>query len=763
MSAVFLRLCWAVVLGVALLCLASPSQAQTLQAPVGGAAIPVGPGLVACAAAGGWVLEAGGTQLRPPSAEAAAGSSVVVRAATSFSACASSKQPLTLVATGRFPVLEPASVTLYVDEARVEAHGRNLKGAQLRWLGPGHAGTDACPEPKTDAAGQSCAWVVGRDLSADPAADVLRVLPAFARIGEGQRLFDAQGQAVPLDGVPLSAARVVIGRLLTSDSAVDLSMGRGELPLVHPEAVAGVDCGVLDCAFVAKRLSITSTTPATTAEVRFRLLPRVLFQRKGGTEATPSFKLPVLHCAMTLVSGEPVRKNEAAKIVVRLDPHCLASRDLYRFSVGGAALRVLGDADTEAGLYVMLELGAYAQDELELTARRSDTDAVVAALTTPTRALGAVRASLGLPDAPRIDFVPTNRPAFVNVSSLASGERWELVTLANVYTAGHDAQRATIVGDPDAEGFAQLQFALRSTALPAALGEVDLAVAVDPLQRKIREANVPVPLGPSMAGGRPLVEFKCGPSGKTLALHPGDPINVPFAWRDSCRVTVHRERLRRENGRQRISLSVDVYSADGVARSEGHVKDTLEIGPGAEPRQIWIQGVTTAFDRVVVRVAHANDDNHYVAGSELYASGPAVQWSVVLGTGHARIYATSAIPAGLYRFGDKDHSGLLSLNFGLISRLTWLTNDGKEGLLGLEGGVMVIGLASSTSTTGRSLTEVGVPVGLGLSIPIANRLSLAEASINLHGWVEFPISRQDHTPAFIFGPSISIGNIGANL
>jgi hypothetical protein len=74
-----------------------------------------------------------------------------------------------------------------------------------------------------------------------------------------------------------------------------------------------------------------------------------------------------------------------------------------------------------------------------------------------------------------------------------------------------------------------------------------------------------------------------------------------------------------------------------------------------------------------------------------------------------------------------------------------------------------VGLASSTSTTGRSLTEVGVPVGLGLSIPIANRLSLTEASINLHGWVEFPISRQDHTPAFIFGPSISIGNIGANL
>jgi hypothetical protein len=315
-----------------------------------------------------------------------------------------------------------------------------------------------------------------------------------------------------------------------------------------------------------------------------------------------------------------------------------------------------------------------------------------------------------------------------------------------------------VTGDPDAAGFTQLELALRSDAVPAALGEVDLAVVQDPLQRKIQEANVPVALG---AGA--LVEFKCGPSGRSVALHPGDPVNLPFEWRDSCRITVHRERLRKESGRQRIALSVDVYSADGASRSEGHIKDTLEVGPGPDPRQIWIGGVTTPFDRIVVRVAHDAGESHYVGGSELYASGPAVQWSVVLGTGHARVYATSAIPAGLYRFGDKDHSGLLSLNFGLISRLTWLNKDGKEGLLGLEGGVMVIGLASSTSTTGHSLTEVGVPIGLGLSIPIANRLSATEASINLHGWLEIPISRDDHTPAFIFGPSISIGNIGANL
>lgn len=741
----------------------APSRAQTLEAPVGGSSIPVGPGLVACAATGGWVLEAGGTQIRPPSAESAAGTSVVVRVAPSFTQCLQSKQQLRLIATGRYPVLDPGSVTLYVDEARVEANGRSLKGAQVRWLGAGRSGTDACPEPKTDNGVQSCAWVVGRDLSADPGADTLRILPPFAQVGEGQRLFDAQGQAVPSDGLPLSPARIVIGRLLAGESTIDLSMGRTELNFAHPEAVSGAECGVLDCSVQNKKLLVTSTAPVSTADLRLRLAPRVFLQRKGGLDATPSLKLPVLHCAMTLVSGEPIKKNDAAKVVVRLDKRCLASRDLYRFTVGDAPLRVVADADTDEGLFVALELGSYGQDELEITARRRDTDAVVAVLSTPTRSLGPLRASLGLADSPRIDFIPTNRPAFVNVSRFGKDEHWQLVTLPNVYTAGQEGQRMTIVGDPDAAGYAQLQFALRSKEVPSVLGDVDLAIATDPIQRKIHEANVPVPLGPSMTGGAPLVEFKCGPSGKSVTLRPGDPINLPFSYRDSCRVTVHRQRLRKENGRQRITLSIDVYSADGASRSEGRLKDTLEIGPGREPRQIWVQGVTTPFDRVVVRVSHDSGDEHYVAGSELSAGGPAVQWSVILGNGNIRLYATSAIPAGLYRFGDKDHSGLLSLNFAVISRLTWLTSEGKEGLIGLEGGVMVIGLANSVSTTGKSLTEVGVPIGLGLSIPIANRLQAAEASINLHGWLEFPISRDDHSPAFIFGPSISIGNVGANL
>ena len=74
----------AFLVGAATCGLSGATGAQTLEAPVGGAAIPVGSGLVACSVAGGWLPEAGGSHVRPPSAEAAAGTSVMIRVAPSF-------------------------------------------------------------------------------------------------------------------------------------------------------------------------------------------------------------------------------------------------------------------------------------------------------------------------------------------------------------------------------------------------------------------------------------------------------------------------------------------------------------------------------------------------------------------------------------------------------------------------------------------------------------------------------------------------------
>ncbi len=145
-----------------------------------------------------------------------------------------------------------------------------------------------------------------------------------------------------------------------------------------------------------------------------------------------------------------------------------------------------------------------------------------------------------------------------------------------------------------------------------------------------------------------------------------------------------------------------------------------------------------------------------------------MQWAIVAGTSKARIYATTAIPTGLFRVSDRDHSGILTLNLGLLARFTWLDSDGHAGIVGLEGGMMAVGLANDVSVTGKSLTEVATVCGLGFSVPIANRSLATETSINLHAWFEYEVSRDvggyPGSPlGFVFGPSISIGNVGANL
>ena len=221
-----------------------------------------------------------------------------------------------------------------------------------------------------------------------------------------------------------------------------------------------------------------------------------------------------------------------------------------------------------------------------------------------------------------------------------------------------------------------------------------------------------------------------------------------------------------EYGTQKLVLSIDVNKIDGSARPEGHVDQTFIMHSGSDPRIAWIKGVGTPYDRVTVRLAHAPDESHYLGASELIGAAPVAQWTMIFGTGLVRLYGTTAIPTGLYRFGDSKSSGVLSLSFGVISRFTWLDSDGKEGLLAIEAGVMAFGLSGDLSSGGESLTQVGAVIGAGMAIPIANAGGPAQASINLHAWFEQRITggpEAGSEQALIFGPSITIGNVGTTF
>lgn len=764
-SLLVLLLLWAIALT------ARPACAETLQAPIGGRSIWLGSARVGCAPpGGGWLLDASGHYLRPPVQDDAIGKAVELKIAADGSKCASGTTQVTLVATGKWPQVDRSTVVFYADEARVEARGRNLRGLALSWRSRSASGLDVCHKPKLEPTAEHCSWNVGQGLPANPQSGALLWVAAGGHAGADVTNFGADGKPAAPETFVLPPARVILNHLLPPDSAIDLSSGRGEVPLTHADAVLSVSCGAVRCEMVGGKLVVRGLSRVLNAiEATFKLVPNVFLSRETGPETQPTAHLAVLHCPMSVVSGPVLRGLDSAQTVVHIAGRCAEDVPALRFLVDEKPLAVVDTQFHSKGADVLLRLGKYDADTLTIVAvRREDQSNAVAIARTDTIEPPHVRTTLELPGYPNIGFIPNNRSALVHLPKLGHQAYLEVLPVQGVYRVGKQGGFTSVQGDPNAAGLTALSLGYRSNALRGAMRRANLAVLTDPLQRGIHEANIPAPVDVSAFGPRPLIELICSDEGKTFRVKPAETARLPFSARDNCRLVFHRERLSAEYGTQKLSLDIEVVTLDGVSRGEGRVSQTVVLRSGFTPRLAWIRGVQAPFDRVIVRLSHAPDEAHYVGALEIPTGAPAVQWTMVLGTGRARLYAMTAIPTGLYRFGDDEHSGLLSLNFGIVSRLTWLDSEGREGLLGLEAGVMAFGLTDSKSTTGRSLTQIGAVAGLGLSMPISSRSSAAAAAINLHGWLEMDITSQDEAQrdnrfAFIFGPSISIGNVGANL
>jgi hypothetical protein len=763
--------CLLVALFWGILLIAAPVSAETLQAPVGGRSIWLGSARVGCGQpGGGWSLDASGRYLRPPLQDDSIGKPVELKIAADSGKCASAATQVTLVATGKWPQIDRASVVYFADEARVEARGRNLRGLALSWRSRSASGIDACHTPKLEPTAEHCSWNVGQGLPANPQSGALAWVPAGGRAGSDVTTFGVDGKPAPPETFVLAPARVILNHVLPPGSAIDLSSGRGEVPLAHADAALSVSCGAVRCEIAGGKLVVRGLSKVLNAvEATFKLVPNVFLSREAGLETQPTAHLAVLHCPMSVISGPVLRGLDSAQTVVHIAGRCAEDVSALRFLVEERPLQVVETQMHPKGADVLLRLGKYDGDTLTIVAvRREDQSNAVAIARTDTIAAPHVRTALELPGYPNIGFIPSNRPALVHLPKLGNQAYLEVLPVEGVYRVGKKSGFTSVQGDANAAGLTALSLGYRSNSLRGTMRNANLAVLTDPLQRGIHEANIPAPIDVSAFGPRPLIELVCSDEGKTFRVKPAETARVPFSARDNCRIVFHRERLSAEYGTQKLSLDIEVITLDGVSRGEGRVSQTVVLRSGFTPRLAWIRGVQAPFDRVIVRLSHAPDEAHYVGALEIPTGAPAVQWTMVLGTGRARLYAMTAIPTGLYRFGDDEHSGVLSLNFGIVSRLTWLDSEGREGLLGLEAGVMAFGLTNSKSTTGESLTQIGAVAGLGLSVPISNRSSAAAAAINLHGWLEMDITAQDEAQrdnrfAFIFGPSISIGNVGANL
>jgi hypothetical protein len=667
------------------------------------------------------------------------------------------------------PEIDAASVSLFPDEGRLELKGRRLTGLRVRWPSAAPAGApaaapafgeDVCVAPRAAAGAEQCTFTLPRALRAD--VTLVWLPPAAA----------PPASTAAETGMPLRPARVVLDRLLLPAATIDLTAGVGRVPLAHPEAVAVVDCAQARCELGESGIQVLAIAgAAATLSVRMRLAPHVFLRRGEALESTVSGAVSVLHCSMTLASGPPPRRAELTRIIVRVDERCGAGARDLRWTMNGEPADLQRVEKDHGAVYVQLGVGEIEDAQITVTASRPEPDgSVIAVVRSPTRAAPQPRATLELPRLGRVDFIPTNRDAIVRVGSAGDHAQLVVLPIEDVYQVAATAAGTTIHGERGAGGLVALRFGYRVAGLPPAFASTDLAVLLDPVQRPLREASVPAPFGASIQGAQPLLELVCADkAGRPQRIVPGKQTSIPYAQRDSCRLVIHRERLTAEQGTQDIAIDIAVTKVDDNPRADAHVTERMVLRPGAEPRLFWIHGVKAPFDRLTVRVSHIVDEAHDVGGADLHLNLPAAQWAVVADEGHVRFYATAAIPTGLFRITAP--SDVLTLNFGALSRLTWLTADGQEGLLGLEVGAMGIGLAA-TPDFPRTLA---VLAGLGLSVPIGNRGEPSQASVNLHAWIAYELRAETprdpkniNGPAashwsFLFGPSITFGNVGKNL
>lgn len=819
--------------GVAAVLAARPLRAAVVQMPEGGRPVTVvARGVVCGTLTGGWTLEADRRTVRPPAPDLESFARTLdVKVADEGQSCAASKSRLTLVALGGWPDIDPASIAFFPDDGRIELHGMRLRGVQVAWTpqaedtggaakesskdAPGGAreGNDLCLDPQTNEKDkrQTCVVPLAPGLAADAP---LYWIPPYGKRGADVATFDSFGNRVDPESFRLRPARVVLTKPLIAASGVDVSQGPGRVPLSHPEAIASVDCGLARCDLGDRDAIVRSVAgPAASVALRMKLVPRVYIAKGDALETTVTTTLPLLSCPMTVVPGSALRDADDPNLVVKLDPSCGRDPRALRWHVDTQSAEVRRSVKASDGLYVLLHTARMTSDRVVVTAARADIDGtIVASAAEKTTPLPQPRASLELTGSGKVDFVPTNRPASVRVAGAPEGSRFVLLPVDGAYTVqvtngegpaatappatktspdaatptqnekpakpASTAPTETLVrGDENAGGFVSLRFGYRLLSLPPELAAADLTVVLERVQRAVREASVPAPFSKSAFGADPLVELLCtNGAGATFQIPPSRPFSIPYVSRETCRVVIHRERLRPEDGNQEIMLEVAVTKPDGSSRADVNLTEHMVLRPGGDVRSIPIKGGLGQFDRVLVRISHVADENRYVISAQDKTSLPAVQWTAVVQGGHFRLYGTASIPAGLYRVTEP--TGQLTLNFGVLSRLTRLNEEGKESLLGLELGVMGLGLVPTQSSVTFPRTLAGV-AGLGLRLPLGGG-----AAVGIQAWMAYEF-RDDviyALPAgcaaasqcpgagklashlsFIFGPSISIGNVGVNL
>jgi hypothetical protein len=741
------------------------ARAETWQLPLGGAPIVIPNVRVLCGSPpAGFSTDERRRILRPP----VEGNPRVVEihVAEGPASCGKAKE-VTVRVTAAWPEIDPAQIQFHADAGLLELHGHGLRGAQVAWQAGARKGSGTCLDVNDAGKTERCTLLLERRL---PSNTVFSLVPDGGLMDA--ETFNAQGDAVPPASRELRPARIVLDQILPPTEVLDVAQGQGQLALPRPEAVASVDCGAARCELSDAGIAILGMpSQATTVSIRFRLAPRFFVVRGDKLENTVTASLPLLRCPMSIISGPPLRDTDEHFLVVKIEPRC-GHPTRVRWFVAGEPAKVTREIRRDEGDFIVLQTARLAGGQVTITAVRSDANgSTLGSVTTNTTAPPRPRSILELPGYGTLDFIPTNREAVLQVAGASPKIRLVPLSTEGSTRVRQEGARFLVRADQAGGGLANLRFGYRVSGLPEELSQLDLAVLTENLQRPLREASIPVAFGKSDARKEPLVELVCSDGkGGQRTLVPGQPERIPFAHRDTCRVILHAERLRPEEGTQEVVLEVEVSKPNGGKRSEAGINERMVLHAGGEPRLIFMKTGSEPFDHLVVRLSHVIDEARYLLGPLAKQRPPQIQWTATLEGGFARLYVTLAIPAGLYRMNDPVAS--MSLNFGVLGRLTTLNRRGKEGVLGIETGLLGVSLIPQRENNAPAFPRtLAAILGIGLRVEVGEG-----AAVGVHLWgayefrKEYSYTREGDTSpmnashwSLVFGPSISIGSVGTNL
>jgi len=670
---------------------------------------------------------------------------------------------------------------IYVDENRLELRGGDLKRALVWWrAGTGVWTAAACVEATDgDDGTATCDAPLSREgvhsaLSSGN-LDVLRLppgMPAPAAF-EPPEVWPAEGGRTTSGPVALEALRAPMQRIVLSPplwrtTSIEAWREQAVLPLEYPGVVTSVNCRPAGCWLSEDGASIIVATPSVgdSVTVGVRLRERVAMRQGDGLVGSTVVSVPMARCQLRPLTTMVLAGSEDFRLPVELGERCPTDLSDTATETTPPSASYLERREGD-GKHLDVRLGHVPRraDSMELRLLRASTRAVIGTARLDVMA-SYVPSEVNLVDGElgELAVIPTNREVRLQWAGVDPRLAANIVPVAlpGYYSLRHEGGDVLIRGATRSAGAVPLRFAF---VVPApAEGQQRAAEPLVAFESEahfaVRQVNVPVSLAPDdQQTGRMFAVFcRNGTDGQEREIAAGELVTMPFAARGSCRLRIDRHSIDPSQGTQRIRVTVAITSPNGAPRGGGF-SQVVVLATGTTLESVWLGASDTMrpFDHMSVQLSHDELPGHYQIEGQ--ASGqPGRRYQMVFGDQHLRLYGSAAVPTGLYRVTSGAGAGVLQFSAGVLARLALLDREGKEFPLDLEFGLL------GTNLSDRA--DLSVVAGLGVTVPLLNPQESTQAAIGVHAWAEYAPTRHGANTkpvAFIFGPSISLGDFGTNL